>query len=145
MVKTFTLRVDLESDKGIKKGLPKLLDLLKKHHIKASFYIPMGGESNILDLLRYRGRLRSAGEREIKVFSLLDKIRMILFPRDFVKSNKKIVRLLDDLPTLFVQWVIEYNNFILLYNKYIMKEANNGKTKLYDTYKCKAIWNLPRL
>ncbi len=91
MPKTFTLRVDLESDKGIK-AVPKLLDLLKKYYIKASFYIPMGGESNILDLLRYRGRLKSAGERKIKVFSLLDKIRMILFPRDFVKSNKKILK-----------------------------------------------------
>ena len=91
MAKTFTLRIDLESDKGIKKGLPKLLDLLKKHHVKASFYIPMGGESNILDLLRYRRGLKSAGERKIKVFSLLDKIRMVLFPRDFVKSNKKIL------------------------------------------------------
>ncbi|GAG71974.1 unnamed protein product, partial [marine sediment metagenome] len=56
-----------------------------------------------------------------------------------VKSNKKIIRLLDDLPISFVQWVTEYNNFILLYNKYLMSEANNGKTKLYDTYKCKAI------
>jgi peptidoglycan/xylan/chitin deacetylase (PgdA/CDA1 family) len=91
MIKTFTLRVDLESDKGIK-AVPKLLNLLKKYNIKASFYIPMGGESNILDLLRYRGRLKSAGERKIKVFSLLDKIRMILFPRDFVKSNKKILK-----------------------------------------------------
>ena len=65
-----------------------------------------------------------------------------------VKSNKKIIRLLDDLPISFVQWVIEYNNFILLYNKYLMSEiseGNNGKTKLYDTYKCKAIWNLPQL
>ncbi len=91
MVKIFTLRIDLESDKGIK-AVPRLLDLLKKHHVKASFYIPMGGESNILDLLRYRGRLKSAGERKIKVFSLLDKIRIILFPRDFVKSNKKILK-----------------------------------------------------
>jgi len=91
MVKTFTLRVDLESDKGIK-AVPRLLNLLKKYNIKASFYIPMGGESNILDLLSYRGRLKSAGERKIKVFSLLDKIRMILFPRDFVKSNKKILK-----------------------------------------------------
>lgn len=91
MVKTFTLRVDLESDKGIK-AVPKLLDLLKKYHIKASFYIPMGGESNILDLLRYGEVLKSASERKIKVFSLLDKIRMILFPRDFVKSNKKILK-----------------------------------------------------
>jgi len=91
MVKTFTLRIDLESDKGIK-AVPRLLNLLKKYKIKASFYIPMGGESNILDLLRYRRRLKSAGERKIRVFSLLDKIRMILLPKDFVKANEKILK-----------------------------------------------------
>ncbi len=52
----------------------------------------MGGESNILDLLRYRGRLKGAGERKIKVWSLKNKLRMALLPRDFVKSNKKILK-----------------------------------------------------
>lgn len=92
MPKTFTLRIDLESDKGIRLGLPKLLDLLKKHNIKASFYIPMGGESNIFEILKYRKAMESSGERKIKVFSLLDKIKMALFPMDFVKSNIKLLR-----------------------------------------------------
>jgi len=92
MAKTFTLRVDLESDKGIRQGLPKLLNLLKKHDIKASFYIPMGGESNILEILQYSRSLKHARETKVKVWSLLDKIRMASFPRDFVKSNIKILR-----------------------------------------------------
>ena len=92
MRKTFTLRVDLESEKGIKLGLPKLLDLLKKHDIKASFYLTMGGESNILEILKYRNKLKSSGERSIKVWSMKDKIRMTLFPKDFVKNNIHILR-----------------------------------------------------
>ncbi len=90
--KFFTIRIDLESDKGIKKGLPPLLDLLKKYHLKASFYLCMGGESNILEILKYRGKMKSSGERSIKIWSLMDKIRMLLVPRDFVRSNKKILK-----------------------------------------------------
>jgi len=91
-MKSFTLRVDLESNKGIKKSLPKLLDLLKKYDIKASFYLVMGGESNIFELLRYRKKLTHADERKIKVWRFRDKIRMVLLPKDFVKGNKKILR-----------------------------------------------------
>ena len=91
-MKTFTLRVDLESDKGIKEGVPKLLELLKKHKIKASFYISMGGESNFLEILKYRNKLKTSGERKIKVWKLKDKLRMIFFPKDFVKENKEILR-----------------------------------------------------
>lgn len=95
--KTFTLRVDLESDKGIKKGLPKLLDLLKKKNIKASFYICMGGESGLVDLLRYSKKMKSSGERKLKVFSLAEKLRIAFLPRDFVLENKKILkRILDE-------------------------------------------------
>lgn len=92
MRKTFTLRVDLESEKGIKLGLPKLLDLLKKYDIKASFYLTMGGESNIIEILKYRNALKSSGERSIRVWSTNDKIRMALFPKDFVKNNISILR-----------------------------------------------------
>jgi len=90
--KTFTLRVDLESDKGIQFGVPKLLNLLKKYNLKASFYIPMGGESNIFELLSNRIKIKSAGERNIKIFSLFEKLRMVFFPKDFVKSNLIILK-----------------------------------------------------
>jgi peptidoglycan/xylan/chitin deacetylase (PgdA/CDA1 family) len=90
--KTFTLRIDLESNKGIKEGLPKLLDLLKKYRLKASFYLPMGGESNIFELLSNRGKIKSAGKRTIKIFSLFEKLRIAFFPKDFVKSNILILR-----------------------------------------------------
>lgn len=88
-MRTFTLRVDVESQKGIKEGLPKILDLLKKHRLHASFYLTMGGESGFFDIIRYRKRL--PGERSIKVFSTPEKIRMLLFPKDFVGKNRRIL------------------------------------------------------
>jgi len=95
--KTFTLRVDLESDKGIREGIPKLLDLLKKYDLKASFYLVMGGESNIFEILKYNKKMESSAERSIKVWSLTDKLRMAFLPKDFVKANKEILqRILDE-------------------------------------------------
>ena len=88
----FALRIDLESSRGIKKGLPKILDLLKKYNLKASFYLVMGGESNILELLKYRKKLSSAAERKIKVFPKWELLRMMLLPSDFVRENEEILR-----------------------------------------------------
>lgn len=94
-MKEFFLRVDVESDKGIREGLPRLLDMLKDVNCKASFYLVMGGESNIFDLIRYRRPMK--GERKLKVFSNIEVARMLLFPKDFVKSNMGILkRILDE-------------------------------------------------
>ena len=90
MKKTFALRVDLESNKGIRIGLPRILDLLKKFNFKASFYVVMNGESDIFDIIRYRKQF--GGERKIKVFSIIEKIRILFFPKDFVKKNEKILK-----------------------------------------------------
>jgi len=92
MEKTFTLRVDLESSKGIREGLPPLLDLLKKYEIKASFYLVMGGESNIFEILKYRGGMAHSSERKIKIWSFWEKLRMALFPKDFVTQNKEVLK-----------------------------------------------------
>jgi len=91
-MKNFTIRVDLESDKGIRYGLPNLLDLFKKNDIRASFYLTIGGESNIFEIAKSLGKMKSSGERKIKIWSSCEKIRMLLLPRDFVKKNKSILR-----------------------------------------------------
>nr|MDA3781162.1 hypothetical protein [Bacteroidales bacterium] len=78
MEKELIIRIDLESQKGISEGLPKLLKLFKKHKVKGSFYLTMGGESNIFEFLKNRGELKTAGERKIKLWSKKDKLRMLL-------------------------------------------------------------------
>lgn len=97
MEKTFFLRVDIESNKGLEEGIPKLLNLLDKYDIKASFYVVMGGESGLYELLRYSGKLKTGNERNIKLWNLREKIRMAFFPRDFVKKNENIlIRILNE-------------------------------------------------
>ena len=56
-MKSYSIRIDLESDKGIKEGLPKILSMLKKNSVKASFYLLMGGETGIFGLLKNRKKL----------------------------------------------------------------------------------------
>jgi len=86
----FSLRIDLESDKGIREGVPKILALLKEFDVKASFYVSMGGESNILELLKYRKKL--PGKRKVSVFSRGEILRMVILPKDFITENKKILQ-----------------------------------------------------
>ncbi|MFH1308563.1 MAG: polysaccharide deacetylase family protein [Patescibacteria group bacterium] len=89
---TFGLRIDLESDKGIRYGVPNLLKLLREFGFKASFYVTMGGESGIFEILKYRGPIPGAGERKVRIFSLFEKLRIALFPKDFVTSNVGVLR-----------------------------------------------------
>ena len=43
--KTIALRIDVDTSMGLKKGVPRLLDILKKHRIAATFFIVMGPDS----------------------------------------------------------------------------------------------------
>ena len=40
--KVIGLKVDVDTNEGMKKGVPRLLDLLRQFNLKASFFIPMG-------------------------------------------------------------------------------------------------------
>ncbi len=93
MAELLSLRIDIDSRKGLVEGVPKILDILKKNKQKASFYIPMGGESNIIELLKYRGGGYGKG---IAKHSLFEKLRMVLFPHNFAKVNKDILKRIID-------------------------------------------------
>lgn len=86
----FCFRVDIDSRYGLLHGVPNLLDALSRNDAKASFFIPMGGESTLLELLRHRGGPRG-GMAGVKL-PKLEVARMILSPRDFAAEN---VRLLE--------------------------------------------------
>jgi len=54
MEETFALRVDIDSMIGLKKGVPKILDLLSHYGVKASFYCLMGWEGRLYPILKHR-------------------------------------------------------------------------------------------
>ncbi len=68
MMKTFTLRVDLESSKGIMEGLPPLLELLKRYKLKASCYLVRRGESDIFELMMYISKMIHSSMRKIQIW-----------------------------------------------------------------------------
>jgi len=60
-------------------------------------------------------------------------------------NSAEIVQLLTGVPVEFVEWVQGYKDLMLSYRNYLTQIKNIGITELYDTYKCKAIWNLPKI
>jgi peptidoglycan/xylan/chitin deacetylase (PgdA/CDA1 family) len=104
------MRIDVESEKCVE-ALPKFLDLLKKFGIKASFYVTIGGPSNLLEYLTYRNLSRKTPniclkykngfweETECKVgkfkltqrYSIGEMIKL-LFQKNFVEENLKIFK-----------------------------------------------------
>jgi len=50
----FALRIDIDSLKGLREGVPKLLDTLSKYDMKASFFSVMGWEGDFLSTVKYR-------------------------------------------------------------------------------------------
>ena len=64
-----------------------------------------------------------------------------------IRESKNIISLIEPVPDSFIKWITEYNNLMLLYKKYLINQISvmgqKGVDHLYDTYRCKAIWNLP--
>lgn len=93
-MKIFALRIDLDTRKCIRDGLPKLLELLKELDVKASFYVPIGGESNFFEIIENRGGVYEKG---ISKLSFFEKVLTVLMPQDFLKKYKKLLmRIIDD-------------------------------------------------
>lgn len=63
----------------------------------------------------------------------------------YSKNATNVSRVLDSVPKDFTDWIKEFNNLLLLYSQYLTDQKNKNKKILYDTYKCKAIWNLPQI
>lgn len=99
--KIFSLRIDIDSLVGLEKGVPNVLDVLKKYDIKASFYITFGREGNLFEVLKYKilrkaykmgnkqkfpnSRLKSIVNRRSEI------LRLLLCPRK-ISSMKNLLR-----------------------------------------------------
>lgn len=63
-----------------------------------------------------------------------------------VKQSKTIEKLFSQaLPTSLVQWLEGFQSIESQYLNYLKEKSERDVKYLYDTYKCKAIWNLPDL
>lgn len=88
----FALRVDVDCRYGLVHGVPNILELLRKNDLKASFYVVMGGETGLLELLASR-RSGKTNEplRGVKL-PPLEIARILLFPKNFAEENVELLR-----------------------------------------------------
>lgn len=86
----FAIRIDIDTRKGLIHGVPQLLDLCERYDITASFYVPMGGEATLLDVVRYRGG-PSFDQEHIEKLTFREKLRTVVQPRNFAKEHATIL------------------------------------------------------
>lgn len=86
----FCLRVDLDTAYATPAALENLLPVLRDNNAVASFFIPMGGESNLVELFKTRGK----GAQMPKAHSLPKKelLRMLLKPKNYAEENAETLR-----------------------------------------------------
>lgn len=53
-MKNICIRVDIDTHNGLKKGIPKILDILKKYSISATFYCVMGSDTMGQHIKRFK-------------------------------------------------------------------------------------------
>ncbi len=89
----FALRVDIDSRYGLIHGVPNLLELLRQTEIPAAFVVVMGGESGLLDIVKYRGgKAGMAGGISIPKS---DALRMVISPKNFAAENVELLKRIE--------------------------------------------------
>ena len=94
MTKTISISVHVDGYYGFKIGISNMLRLFKKYNIGASFFVNLGREANIIDLLKYRNKNR-INERDKRVVSRYTKLQlacMCLLNRKIGSGNISLLR-----------------------------------------------------
>jgi hypothetical protein len=93
MTSVFSLRVDIDTKKGLASGVPKIRDLAKKYSLSLSFYVPVGGESNLFEIIKHRGGNFSGNH--IEKLTLMEKLQSVLFPTNFAVENQELLKQIE--------------------------------------------------
>ena len=73
---TTSISIHVDGYYGLVNGVPNLLKLFEKYNVKATFFVNMGREANILQLLRYR-RGPNINNSDMKIVSRYSKKQML--------------------------------------------------------------------
>ncbi len=86
-----TLKVDVDTYEGMKKGVPNLLNLFRELNIKASFYIPFGPDQSgraIFRVFKKRGFMKKMVKTSaLKIYGLKTVLRGTLLPSIMIGSS----------------------------------------------------------
>lgn len=93
---TIAIKVDVDTFEGMVKGVPRLLELFKKHGITASFFVPMGKDHTGRTVKRVfkKGFLRKAGRVGVlETYGLKTLVYGIVLPGpEIAKRNAGLLR-----------------------------------------------------
>ncbi len=86
---SFCFRVDIDSAYGMRKGVPNILDLLRKLDMQASFFVVTGGETGLVDLLA-GGKNVGHGAPGVKL-PPWEIARVLLAPQNFAIKHAELL------------------------------------------------------
>ncbi len=99
----FSLRIDIDTYKGLRAGIPNLLDAFARYEVPASIYSVMGWEGDILSTLKYRilrAKRVTFSNKEIPgkkssaaYMNYVKSVRPLLFPVPFTTQKKVFARM----------------------------------------------------
>jgi|GEM_PF-1988738 len=107
----FGLRVDLDSAYGTARGLPNLLEILSNHGANASIFVPMGGETGLIELLKTSSLFSNKAKNKSGEYDsaqtgnsttplpagyslpLAEKVRIALAPKNYAEENANLLAL----------------------------------------------------
>jgi len=90
---SISISIHVDGYYGLTRGVENLLRLFDKYGIKASFFINMGREANILELLKHRSKgLKKEDKGIVKRYSKGQLMKMSLLSRKLGHGNCKIIR-----------------------------------------------------
>lgn len=92
----FSFRIDIDTRKGLIKGVPFLENLANEFNVNFSYYIPIGGESNLIELLKHRGNREKFSGKSIEKLNFLEKLRTAFLPKDLPIINEALLNNLKE-------------------------------------------------
>jgi undecaprenyl phosphate-alpha-L-ara4FN deformylase len=101
MNKTIGLNVHVDTFEGMKRGVPRLLELFGKHDIRVSFFVPMGKDHSGWTVLRALRRpallLKARRGNALGAYGIRTLLRGILLPgAEIARKHRDLLRLIVD-------------------------------------------------
>jgi len=142
----FALRIDIDTLKGLKEGVPRILDILSRYEMKASFFCVMGWEGDLYSVIKhriFRQRMEIPTSSYVKRLGSIDNIddkssikgylellRCMLLPKKFTSEIDILQRIRDEGHDLGVHGYIHVR-----WNSLTREGMGNEFNKMISSYK----------
>lgn len=94
-----SISIHVDGYYGLTEGVTNLLDLFKKENIRATFFVNMGREASIIDILKnFRKNKKEFKKSRILIrrYNKLQMLKIILFMRKLGSGHKEILKKIEN-------------------------------------------------